>query len=66
VIGNIIHAYEAIRMHVLALEVAQIIFCKALLPLVKESEPKDIWLSSYNFNLDSPSKKKNKKRLDYE
>jgi hypothetical protein len=63
VIGNIIHAYEATRRLVFALEVDQVSFCKALLPLVKESKPNNIKLSSYSFNLDSPSKKKTKKMI---
>jgi hypothetical protein len=61
VIGNIIRAYEAVRRHVLALEVDQLVFCKALLPLVKESKPKDIQLLGYSFNPDSLLKKKTNK-----
>jgi len=57
---------EAIRRHVLALEVDPITFREAILPLVKEIELQQSEKLGYSLDPDSPPKKRAKRVLDCE
>ncbi len=57
---------EAIRRHVLAMEVDPIAFCEAIFPLVKEVELQQSEKLGYSLDPNSPPKKRAKRVLDCE